>query len=89
MKKKITLKDKLAQLELENKILKAKNEAYEKSIELLGLNTRQQPYTIPYNPPLTDPNYKPYKPYDIWCQPQTFCGNDSYSYTTTSKDIIK
>ena len=81
-KKKPTLKDKLSTLELENKILKAKIEAYEKSLELIGYN-KQQTYTTPYNPPLTDPNpYKPYTPY--WeVLPKTYCT------TETSKNEIK
>ena len=79
-KKKPTLKDKLSTLELENKILKAKIEAYEKSLELIGINAKQQTYTIPYNPPLTDkspytpyPNTTPTNPGTIPWYPQTWC----------------
>lgn len=78
-KKKPTLKDKLSTLELENKILKAKIEAYEKSLELIGLNSNIKTYITPYTPPLTDPNpYKPYTPY--WSVlPKTYCNSDKYS----------
>jgi hypothetical protein len=90
MKKKITLKDKINQLEDEVRILKAQIDAYQKAFELIGIKDKQETYTLPYTDPspytpsfpvYPQPNFPPWYYY-----PQTFCGSDST--TTTNKDII-